>query len=198
MEGSGSSGFDVAKMSTAEKLLAGGSILFLINSFFPWQRLCIEGLVDALAGGNADCNMWTGSGGFLGILAGLLAIALIVLGVLSVTGAMSNVNTGTMGTDHLVGYVGLGVFGFGILKFLVVLFNEVGWGAFTGLILLAAIGWGAWQKVQDAGGFPTGGGSAGGSGGAIGGGPPPPGAPPPSTPPPSEPPGDAPPGSSDM
>jgi hypothetical protein len=192
--GSGSgSGFDIARMSTAEKLLAGGSILFLINSFLPWQRLCIEGLVDALAGGSFDCNMWTGSGGFLGMLAGLLAIALIVLGVLSMTGAMSNVNMGTMSTDQLVGYVGLGVFGFGILKFLVVLFNEVGWAAFIGLILLVAIGWGAWEKVQEAGGFPTGGGTAGGSGGGMGGGPPPPDTPPPSAPPPSAPPPSAPP-----
>lgn len=185
MDGSGSSSFDLSKMSTAEKLLVGGSILFLLNSFAPWQRLCIEGLV----AGDVDCDMWNGSGAFLGILAGLLTIALIVLGVLSMTGASSNVNLGTMSTARLVGYAGLGVLGFGALKFLVVLFDQVGWGAFTGLLLLVAIGYGAWQKVQDAGGFPRGGGTAGGPGGAMGDGPPPPSAPPPSEPPPSDAPG---------
>jgi len=40
MEGSGSSGFDMSKMSTAEKVLAVSSILLLIDSFLPWQRSC--------------------------------------------------------------------------------------------------------------------------------------------------------------
>ena len=42
MEGSGSSGFDMSKMSTAEKLMAGGSILLLLDSFLPWQKFCAD------------------------------------------------------------------------------------------------------------------------------------------------------------
>ena len=52
MEGPGSSGFDMSKMSTAEKLLAGGSILLLIVSFFPWQSL--GGDLGDLLGRNDD------------------------------------------------------------------------------------------------------------------------------------------------
>jgi hypothetical protein len=78
MEGSGSSGFDVSKMSTAEKLLAGGSILLLIDSFLPWQSIDLGGFEDLIGGVNA--NMWQGSGAFAGIIAGLLAIALIIVG----------------------------------------------------------------------------------------------------------------------
>ena len=180
MEGSGSSGFDMSKMSTAEKLLAGGSILLLIDSFLPWQSVDLGGLED-LIGVDASINMWQGSGAFAGIIAGLLAIALIVLGVLSMTGSMASMNMGTMSPDKLTGFLGLGVAGFGLLKFILVLTNSPGWAAFVGLVLLAAIAYGAWQKVQSSGGFQMG----GTGGGTMGGGTPPPSSPPPSAPPPS-------------
>src|SRR5215207_786947 len=145
MEGSGSSGFDMSKMSTAEKLLAGGSILLLIDSFLPWQQLCPDNPI-------IDCSvgMWGGTGSIFGTLAGLLAIALIVVGVLSMTGGMANMNMGGMSADKLTAFLGLGVAGFGLLRFLFALggFGSPGFGAFIGLVLLAAIGWGAWQKLQ--------------------------------------------------
>jgi hypothetical protein len=201
MEGSGSSGFDMSKMSTAEKLLAGGSILLLIDSFFAWQSVDLGGLED-LIGVDNSINMWQGSGGIFGVLAGLLAIALVVAGVLSMTGSMGSMNMGTMSVDKVVGFLGLGVAAFGLLKFILVVTNSPGWAAFVGLVLLAAIGYGAWQKVQSSGGFQMG----GTGGGTMGGGNPPPSSPPPNPPPsggmpPSAPPpsgGMPPSGSSDM
>jgi hypothetical protein len=195
MEGSGSSGFDMSKMSTAEKLLAGGSILLLIDSFLPWQRFCIDlgGLEDLVgSGGCASASMWSGNGGFAGIIAGLLAIVLVVVGVLSMTGSMATMNMGAMSADKLTGFLGLGVAGFGLLKFLLVVTNSPGWAAFVGLVLLAAIGYGAWQKIGSSGGFQMG----DSGGGTMGGGMPPPSSPPPSAPPPSG--GMPPSGSSDM
>ncbi|MGH2680894.1 MAG: hypothetical protein ACRDG8_10515 [Actinomycetota bacterium] len=185
MEGPSSSGFDMSKMSTAEKLLAGGSILLLIDSFFPWQSVDLGGLEEIIDVG-LSVNMWQGSGSLFGVLAGLLAIAVVVVGVLSMTGAMANMNMGTMSADKLVGFLGLGVAAFGLLKFILVLTNSPGWAAFVGLVLLVAIGYGAWTKVQSSGGFQTGG-TGGGSmgGGTMGGGTPPSSTPPPSTPPPS-------------
>jgi hypothetical protein len=203
MEGSGSSGFDMSKMSTAEKLLAGGGLLLLIDSFLPWQRVCIDfGGLENIVGGSAcgSISMWSGSGGFAGIIAGLLTIALVIVGVLSMTGMMANMNMGTMSADKIVGFLGAGVFVFGILKFIFVLTNSPGWAAFVGLVLLLAIGYGSWQKIQSSGGFTMGGMSGGGTMG--GGTPPPPSTPPPTTPPPSggPPSGGMPPsgGSSDM
>ncbi|MDQ5841034.1 MAG: hypothetical protein M3537_07800 [Chloroflexota bacterium] len=189
MEGSGSSGFDMSKMSTAEKLLAGGSILLLIDSFFPWQSVDLGPLDELIGGVGFSFNMWQGSGGIFGVLAGILAIALVVVGVLSMTGSMANMNMGSMSTDKLVGFLGLGVAGFGLLKFILVLTNSPGWAAFVGLVLLVAIGYGAWLKVQSSGGFQMGD-SSGGTmgGGTMGGGTPPPSSPPPSAPPPSSPP----------
>jgi hypothetical protein len=198
MEGSGSSGFDMSKMSTAEKLLAGGSILLLIDSFLPWQHFCTSDVLGGELGelvGNqcVSWGMWSGSGGFVGIIAGLLAIALIVVGVMSMTGGMANMNMGNMSADKLTGFLGLGVAVFGLVKFLIVLFNNPGWAAFIGLLLLVAIGWGAWQKVQLSGGF-----QMGDTGGGTMGGTPPPSTPPPSTPPPSMPPPTEPPPSGGM
>jgi hypothetical protein len=198
MEGSGSSGFDMSKMSTAEKLLAGGSILLLIDSFFPWQSVDLGPLDDLLGdAGGLSFNMWQGSGSFFGLLTGLLAIALVVVGVLSMTGSMANMNMGSMSADKLTGFLGLGVAAFGLLKFIFALTESPGWGAFVGLVLLVAIGWGAWQKVQSSGGFQMG--DTGG--GTMGGGTPPPSAPPPSMPPTEPPPpsgGMPPSGTSDM
>src|SRR5215210_2102046 len=111
MEGSGSSGFDMSRMSTAEKLLPGGSILLLIDSFFAWQSVDLGGLEDLVNIDNS-ISMWQGSGSIFGVLAGLLAIALIVVGVLSMTGSMANMNMGTMSADKLTGFLGLGVAGF--------------------------------------------------------------------------------------
>jgi hypothetical protein len=202
MEGSGSSGFDISKMSTAEKLMAGGSILLLLDSFLPWQKFCAD--LGAL-GGNlcvGSVSAWQGSGGIFGVLMGLGAIAMIVLGVLSMTGSMASMNMGTMSVDKLLGFLGLGTAAFGLLKFIFVLTESPAWAAFVGLVLLVAIGYGAWQRVQSSGGF-----QMGGTGGTMGGGgtpppsPPPSGGMPPSAPPPSAPPpsgGMPPSGSSDM
>ena len=194
MQGSSSSGFDVSRMSTAEKLLAGGGILFLIFSFFPWQRFCVElGALEDIVGDVDNCgsaSMWAGHGQIFGILAGLLAIALVVASVLSMTGGMRTMNMGTMTPDRLLAFLGLGVVLFGLLKFLFVVTNFVGWAAFVGLVLLAAIGYGAWQKLQESGGFQMGGGTGGSTmgGGTMDGGGTPPSSPPPSSPPPSAPP----------
>ena len=201
MEGSGSSGFDISKMSTAEKLMAGGSILLLLDSFLPWQKFCAD--LGAL-GGNlcvASASAWQGSGGIFGVLMGLGAIAMIVLGVLSMTGSMASMNMGTMSVDKLLGFLGLGTAAFGLLKFIFVLTESPAWAAFVGLVLLVAVGYGAWQRVQSSGGF-----QMGGTGGTMGGGTPPPSPPPsggmpPSAPPPAAPPpsgGMPPSGSSDM
>src|SRR4026208_1537142 len=141
MEGSGSSGFDISKMSTAEKLMAGGSILLLLDSFLPWQKFCAD---LGARGGNlcvGSVSAWQGSGGIFGVLMGLGAIAMIVLGVLSMTGSMASLKLGTMSVDKIPGFLGLGTAAFGLLKFIFVLTESPAWGAFLGLVLLVAVGY---------------------------------------------------------
>ena len=37
-----SGGFDMSKMSTAHKILLGAGILYIIDVFLPWQRVCFD------------------------------------------------------------------------------------------------------------------------------------------------------------
>jgi hypothetical protein len=46
-------------------------------------------------------------------------------------------------------YLGFGVLVFGLLKFLLVVTNEPAIGAFIGLVLILAIGYGAWMRFQE-------------------------------------------------
>lgn len=59
---------DFSKLSHGAKLVLGGTIAFLIVSFFSWQKVEFAGIA------SAGRSMWAG----WGLLAGLLAIALLV------------------------------------------------------------------------------------------------------------------------
>ena len=37
-----SGGFDMSKMSTAHKILLGAGVLYIIDVFLPWQRVCVD------------------------------------------------------------------------------------------------------------------------------------------------------------
>ncbi|MFB3739354.1 MAG: hypothetical protein ACE14W_10385, partial [Candidatus Velamenicoccus archaeovorus] len=82
-----SSGFDMSKMSTATKVLGAAAVLLLIDSFLPWQRVCvgIPGLVEVCP----SASMWGGSGSFFGFIAGILDIILIVWLVFTLMGTSS-------------------------------------------------------------------------------------------------------------
>ena len=63
---------DISKLSQGAKLMLGGTIVFVIVSFFKWFKIDED-----LTGGidlDAGINMWHG----VGVIAGLLAIALLV------------------------------------------------------------------------------------------------------------------------
>ena len=58
--------FDMTKLSTADKILAGGSLLLFIDTFLSWQKISIF-----------SWTAWGGSGSFAGVLMGLLALLLL-------------------------------------------------------------------------------------------------------------------------
>ncbi len=63
---------DISKLSQGAKLMLGGTIVFVIVSFFKWFKIDED-----LTGGidlDAGINMWHG----VGVIAGLLALALLV------------------------------------------------------------------------------------------------------------------------
>ena len=136
--------FDVSKLSTADKILLGGSLVLLIDSFLPWQRVCVKFLG---VGGCVSASAWGGSGSFVGVLMGLLAIVLLVGEGLMIAGvAMPPALDARM---VLTGVAG-GTVLFGLIKFLIVVGNHGGFGAWIGLILLIVLAYGAWMKFQEA------------------------------------------------
>lgn len=127
-------GFDLSKMSTPSKIILGGGILFLIASFLSWQE---------------GASMWGGSGVFLGVIAGILMFVLIVWEGLMLAGTKLDVG---MPVSKLSAYLGFGVVGFTVLKFIFALTESPSFGAFVGLILALAVGYGAWMRFQEPGG----------------------------------------------
>lgn len=135
--------FDMTKLSTPDKILLGGSFLLFIDSFLPWQRACATFLTIKIC---PSANAWSGSGGWAGVIMALLALALLVGGILMVAGVA--MPTGVNVSQVLAGLT-LGTVVFALLKFLLVIGNSAGFGAWFGLILALAIGYGGWMKMQE-------------------------------------------------
>lgn len=148
------SGFDISKMSTASKILLGGGVLYLIDTFLPWQKQC----VDLGALGGSFCGSAAGTHG-IGIINLLLALAIIVWEALSLAGVDIKAPKGQVAAGLAGGLVV-----FTLLKILVD-HQAIALFAFVGIILALVIGYGGWMKFQE----PAGGGAAS-SGGAESGG----------------------------
>jgi hypothetical protein len=139
----GSSGFDMSRMSTASKILLGGSILLLIDSFLSWQKACFGNDVFNVCG---SANMWGGNGGFFGVIAGLLTIALVIWEGLALANVSMNM---PMSSAKISAYLGFGVLAFVIVKFIFAMTESPAYGAFIGLVLALVIGYGAWMRFQE-------------------------------------------------
>jgi hypothetical protein len=133
-----SSGFDMSKISTAGRILMIAGVLYLIDLFLPWQRVCIDLGVD-LPGG---CASASGASG-IGVLNLLLVLALLVWEGL----ALSNVEINAPKPLVSAG-LAAGIVVFTILKILVDNESIYLW-AWIGLILALVIGYGGWMRWQE-------------------------------------------------
>jgi hypothetical protein len=157
-----SGGFDMSKMSTADKILLGAGILYIIDVLLPWQRDCVE------IAGLSGCDSASGASG-IGILNLLLAIALVAWEGMS----LANVEINAPRALISAGLAG-GIVLFTILKILVDS-ESIYLFAWIGLILAIVIGYGGWMRWQEhqASGGGMGGSSTGGTAPpAMPGGPP--------------------------
>ena len=112
--------FDLAKLSAADRILVGGSLLLFIDSFLRWQT---------------GVNAWGGTAGFAGVLMALFALLLVAGAALA---ALSVGMAGlTAGTEL-----------FGIIKFLFVVANHAKAGAWIGLVLVLVVAYGGYRKMQ--------------------------------------------------
>ena len=128
---------DISKLSHGAKLIIGGTVAFLIVSIFNWQEVDISGIA------SVGRSMWHG----WGVLAGLLAIALLVWEVIR----LANINVAMPVTPAMTSAalaVLLAIFT--VIKFLADNEFRTFW-AWLGLILAIAIVVGAWLNMQAAG-----------------------------------------------
>jgi hypothetical protein len=128
---------DMSKLSHGAKLTLGGTIAFLIVSIFNWQEVEISGFTAV------GVSMWHG----VGVLAGLLALALLVWEGLRLVNIEVALPVGPAMTSAFLAI--LLVF-FTIVKFLVDGEFRTIW-AWLGLALAVAITVGAVMNMQAAG-----------------------------------------------
>lgn len=149
MEKSG--GFDMSKMSIASKIIMGAGILLLIDSFLSWQKVCASDILGGIAGVSDFCvkaNAWGGSGGWAGLIMGLLLIVLLIWEAMQLANMQMNLSIGVT-PSKLAAYLGFGVVALGLIKFLLAVTNDPALFAYVGLILILAVGYGAWMKFQE-------------------------------------------------
>jgi hypothetical protein len=137
--------FDMAKLTTPDKILAGGSLLLLIDSFLAWQRACVP-TVPGLPSICGSANAWGGDGSFAGVLMAIFAL-LLLAGTVAVVGGMSL--PVTIPTSTVLSGLTAGTVLFGIIKFLFAVTNHPGIGAWIGLILILAVAYGGYMKMQE-------------------------------------------------
>jgi hypothetical protein len=136
--------FDFAKLSTASKILLVASGVYIIDSFLPyWNRVCVSGGF-GFPGGCAGTGLWHD----WGILAGLLAIAILAMEVITILGVQISMGTPQLRNQIEAGLAG-GVLLFTLLR-IIVDRHFLSWGAWLGLILAIAIAYGGWMRWQEA------------------------------------------------
>jgi hypothetical protein len=134
-------GFDMARASTASKIILVAAILLFIDLFFPWQGVDLGEFGEAF-GVSGNVSGFNG----LGILVAILCIAVIAWELMLMAGV--NINMGTT-SPILVSAILAGVTAaFTIIAFLTKL-SAIRWGAFVGLILALVLGYGAYMRYTE-------------------------------------------------
>jgi hypothetical protein len=129
-----------AELSRGTKVLLVAGLLLLIDSFLAWQQVSVGAGTFHVT---ASASMWHG----VGVVAGLLVIALLIWEGLQVAGVLSQVQLPVSAVLISVG-LAAGTALFTIIKFLVA--NDARhWPAWIGLILAIAIAVGGWLKYSE-------------------------------------------------
>jgi len=120
----------LARLSAADLILVGGSLLLLVDSFLDWQ---------------AGLNAWGGSGAFAGVLTALFALLLLVGEVLA---AFRVAMPAGVPVSSVMAGLTVGAVLFGIIKFLFVVANHPRAAAWIGLALIVVVAYGGYLKMK--------------------------------------------------
>lgn len=126
----------LSQSSPASKVLLAGSVFFVVVSFLAWQKACFGDIC-------GSATAWHG----VGIIAALLAIAVLVLEALRLFGIPLQLDAGVQA--RIVAALGVGVLVFTLIKILVD--NEArAYGSWLGVIAAAVVAVGAVMTLGEA------------------------------------------------
>jgi hypothetical protein len=128
-------------LSLARKLILGGGLLLLIDTFLDWQHVSVSyGGQEIASGGQSAWH------GFWGVLLGLMTVALVAW----VIARMFGVQLPEGVPEGLISLVlgGL-ILLFAVIK--VISDSYVHWPAYIGIVLAAVIAYGAWRNFEESG-----------------------------------------------
>ncbi len=132
---------DLQGMGRAHQILLGGAVLLVIDMFFTWQGVSLLGTTVGVSG-------WHG---FLGVVLGLVTVALVVWEVMLLLGEQTaELRSKVPGVEEklISSALAAAVLVFGIIKFLSA--NELRrWPEWVGLVLALAIGFGGWLAFSE-------------------------------------------------
>jgi hypothetical protein len=123
----------IERLPAATRILGTATVLLVIDGLLlPWQA--------------AGVSVWAGSGAWAGVITGILAVALLAVEGIQLAGThvVAGVPAARIGAG-----LGFGILAFGTLTFLLVVTDGPAIGAFIGILLSLAIGYGAWMRVQE-------------------------------------------------
>jgi hypothetical protein len=132
---------DLSRLPVATILLLGGGVLYFLDLFLSWRRLCFD--YGALG---VHCGTQNGLAQGVGIIDMLLALTLIVTEVLAVTNRGTTVAPRVRREREAALAAGLLVFT--VIKVLVGLSHIYIW-SFVGLLLAIAIAYGGWLRWRE-------------------------------------------------
>lgn len=132
---------DLSKLSQNQRIAAGGGVLALVSMFLPWYGFSFGGF------GGASINAWSsGIMAWGGILLAIAGAAIVTLKVLEVR----DVTAGNLAAEQLA----LILAAVGVVLIILRWLTEnsfVKYGLFLGLIAAAAVAYGAFGSMKDAG-----------------------------------------------
>ena len=129
------------RVSTGSKILLIAGLLLLIDLFLPWQGVDF-GSVFGTDLGSANVSGFSG----LGVLVGILVIALLVWEGLLIAGV--NINMGSTSPALISAILGGATALFTLIAFLTKL-SAIKYGAFVGLVLGLALAYGAYVRFNE-------------------------------------------------
>jgi hypothetical protein len=135
---------DIGKLSPGERIIAGAGVALFVDSFFPWFRFCIGGVVFRAC---AHHNGWSNA---LSALALLVAIAMVAQIAVRHFSSMRLSSPGAMSWGQAHVFAGFAVLALVILQFLAgdsPMHRAV--GVYVGLVCAAGLAYGGMVRSRE-------------------------------------------------